>query len=35
LRVRRTRGDEPVTWAQTTSTAWQTLTPPGKRRSDG
>ena len=35
LRVGRTRGDEPVTWAQTASTAWQTLTPPGKRRSDG
>ena len=35
LRVGRARGDEPVTWAQTTSTAWQTLTPPGKRRSDG
>jgi len=35
LRVGRARGDEPVTWAQTTSTAWQALTPPGKRRSDG
>jgi hypothetical protein len=35
LRVGRMRGDEPVTWAQTASTAWQTLTPPGKRRSDG
>ena len=35
LRVGRLRGDEPVTWAQTTSTAWQALTPPGQRRSDG
>ena len=32
LRVGRSRGDEPVTWAQTTSTAWQSLTPPGKKR---
>jgi len=35
LRVGRARGDEPVTWAQTASTAWQTLTPPAKRRGDG
>jgi hypothetical protein len=34
LRVGRSRGDEPVTWAQTTSTAWQALTPPGKKRGD-
>ncbi|MCE9657738.1 MAG: hypothetical protein K8R60_04200 [Burkholderiales bacterium] len=32
LRVGRSRGDEPVTWAQTTSTAWQALTPPGRKR---
>ena len=32
LRVGRSRGDEPVTWAQTTSTAWQSLTPPGRKR---
>ena len=24
------RGDEPVTWSQTTSTAWQSLAPPGQ-----
>ncbi len=35
LRVGRSRGDEPVTWAQTTSTAWQALTPPGRKRGDG
>jgi hypothetical protein len=32
LRVGRSRGDEPVTWAQTTSTAWQSLAPPGRKR---
>jgi len=31
-RVGRSRGDEPVSWAQTTSTAWQSLAPPGKKR---
>ena len=32
LRVGRSRGDEPVTWAQTTSTAWQALGTPGRKR---
>ncbi len=31
LRVARARGDAPVTWKATTSTAWQSL-PPDKRR---
>ena len=31
LRVGRSRGDEPVTWAQTTSTAWQALPPSNER----
>jgi hypothetical protein len=35
LRVAHARGDEPVTWAQTTSTAWQALTPPGRKRGEG
>ena len=35
LRVGRSRGDEPVTWQQTSSTAWGALTPPGRKRNDG
>jgi hypothetical protein len=31
-RVGRARGDEPVTWSQTTSTAWQSLAPSGKKK---
>jgi len=34
LRVGRSRGDEPVTWSQTVTTAWQALTPPGRKRGD-
>ncbi|MGZ5276930.1 MAG: hypothetical protein ACXWCU_13545 [Caldimonas sp.] len=33
-RIGRARGDEPVTWSPTTSTAWQSL-PPSKRRAGG
>lgn len=31
-RVGRSRGDVPVTWSQTVTTAWQNLAPPGKKR---
>ncbi|MEO8523940.1 MAG: hypothetical protein ABI460_04545 [Caldimonas sp.] len=31
-RVGRARGDEPVTWSQTTSTAWQSLPAAGKKK---
>ena len=31
-RVGRSRGDEPVTWSQTVSTAWQNLAPAGKKK---
>ena len=31
-RVGRARGDEPVTWSQTTSTAWQSLPPAAKKK---
>ena len=31
-RVGRARGDEPVTWSQTTSTAWQSPAPAGKKK---
>ena len=33
-RVGRARGDEPVSWSHTVSTAWQALTPPGRKRGE-
>jgi len=35
LRVGHLRGDVPATWQQTTSTAWQSLAPPGRNRGNG
>ena len=34
MRVGRARGEEPVPWAQTTSTAWQPLGAPGTKKND-
>jgi hypothetical protein len=35
LRVGRARGDAPVAWAQSTTSAWQSLGPPVRKRGGG